>query len=214
MIVKKVTDQEFHKYGKVIEGIDFSQLLKELDQINDTENVEYEPSYAPLEAVPAAAMIREHCFGGMAIEIGYCVGKNHQLNALEYHRSSEINLAAKDMILLLGFQGDIDENYHYDTSKVEAFFVPAGTAVEMYASTLHFAPCGLKDNDYAFKTAVVLPYGTNFAKKEDHKNVNQEEQLYYAQNKWLIAHPNGGQEGAFEGLDGENITLTDNLQFV
>ena len=117
------------------------------------------------------------------------------------------------MILLLGFRGDIDENNQYDTSKVEAFYVPAGTAVEMYASTLHFAPCGLKENGYAFKTAVVLPYGTNFDKKDDHGIVNREEELYFARNKWLIAHPDGGQEGAFEGLIGDNITLTDNWQF-
>ena len=213
MIVRKATDKEFRRYGQVIEGVDFSQLLTELGKIKDTENVEYEASYQPLEEAPVAEIIREHCFGEIKIEIGYCVGKNNKLNALEYHRSSEINLAAKDMILLLGFRGDIDENNQYDTSKVEAFYVPAGTAVEMYASTLHFAPCGLKENGYAFKTAVVLPYETNFDKKDDHGIVNREEELYFARNKWLIAHPDGGQEGAFEGLIGDNITLTDNWQF-
>ncbi|MDD7115004.1 MAG: DUF4867 family protein [Lachnospiraceae bacterium] len=214
MKIKNVTDQAFRRYGKIIEGIDFSPLLKELDYIKDTETVEYVASYQPLEDMELASVIREHCFGSMDIEIGYCVGKNNQLNALEYHRSSEINLAAKDMILLLGFQGDIDEEYHYDTKKVEAFFVPAGTAVELYASTLHFAPCGLKENDYAFKTAVVLPYGTNFAKKEDHPILNEEEKLYYARNKWLIAHPDGGQDGAFLGLVGENITLEDQYEIL
>ena len=200
-------DKEFRRYGKVIKGVDFSPLMEELSKIKDTENVEYVASYEPLESLETASVIREHCFGDMDIEIGYCVGKNNKLNALEYHRSSEINLAAKDMILLLGFQGDIDEDYHYDTAKVEAFFVPAGTAVEMYASTLHFAPCGLKEHDYAFKTAVVLPYGTNFAKNEDHEILNREEELYFARNKWLIAHPDGGQEGAYVGLVGENITV-------
>lgn len=214
MNVRKVTDKAFRKYGKIIQGVDFSQLLTRLRQIEDTESVEYVASCQPLEELSAADIVREHCFGGMEIEIGYCVGKNNQLNALEYHRSSEINLAAKDMILLLGFQGDMDENYHYDTSKVEAFFVPAGTAVEIYASTLHFAPCGLKKNGYAFKTAVVLPYGTNFPKKDNHEMINQEEKLYFARNKWLIAHPDGGQEGAFVGLLGDNITLTDNWKLV
>ena len=48
MIVRKVTDKEFRRYGQVIEGVDFSQLLTELGKIKDTENVEYEASYQPL----------------------------------------------------------------------------------------------------------------------------------------------------------------------
>ena len=39
--------------------------------------------------------------------------------------------------------------------------------------------------------------------------LNEEEKLYYARNKWLIAHPDGGQDGALLGLVGENITLED-----
>ena len=37
-------------------------------------------------------------------------------------------------------QKSIQEDFTYDTSKVEAFLVPAGTAVEIYATTLHYAP--------------------------------------------------------------------------
>ena len=28
-----------------------------------------------------------------------------------------------------------------------------------------------------------------------------------AKNKWLIAHPEAGIEGAFQGLKGENLTI-------
>ena len=41
-------------------------------------------------------------FGEMEIQIGYCNGHNSMLNALEYHKSSEINVAATDAVLLLG----------------------------------------------------------------------------------------------------------------
>lgn len=34
-----------------------------------------------------------------------------------------------------------------------------------------------------------------------------EEKLLYAMNKWLLAHPDAGIEGAYEGLRGENICL-------
>ena len=36
---------------------------------------------------------------------------------------------------------DVEADHTYDTSKMEAFLVPAGTAVEVYATTLHYAPC-------------------------------------------------------------------------
>lgn len=207
MTIRNVTDKEFRKYGKIVEGIDFSYIFEILEAVPCPEKVEYAASYPPLEEPPLRDMIRDHCMGEMAIEIGYCTGRNKSLNALEYHRTSEIDVAAMDMILLLGRQEDIDEDYTYHTEKVEAFFVPAGTAVELYATTLHFAPCGLKKNNYAFKIAVILPYGTNFDLQGEQVKINQESELYFARNKWLLAHPDGGQEGAYIGLVGENITV-------
>lgn len=101
----------------------------------------YVPSDKNLEALAIAEEFRCRAYGGLPIQIGYCNGNNHKLNALEYHRCSEVNVAATDMILLLGRQQDIAGDYTYDTSKVEAFLVPAGTAIEVYATSLHYAPC-------------------------------------------------------------------------
>ena len=81
-------------------------------------------------------------------KIGYCNGDNHKLNALEYHRSSELDIAQTDLILLLGMQQDIENGDIYDTSKVEAFLVPAGTGVELYATTLRYAPCKKPDEEW------------------------------------------------------------------
>lgn len=36
-----------------------------------------------------------------------------------------------------------------------------------------------------------------------------EEKLLFAKNKWLIAHEEGGEEGAFIGLTGKNISVDD-----
>lgn len=69
------------------------------------------------------------------------------MNALEYHRSSELDIAQTDLILLLGMQQDIENGDIYDTSKVEAFLVPAGTGVELYATTLRYAPCKKPDEE-------------------------------------------------------------------
>ena len=120
---------------------------------------------------------------------------------MEYHRSSEIDIAVTDLILLLGCQQDIREGYVYDTSQIEAFFVPAATAVELYATTLHYAPCTAREG--GFRCAIILPKGTNdalsFKTSEEGEN-----RLLAAVNKWLIAHEEAGIEGAFCGLQGEN----------
>lgn len=204
MNIQKVTDNAFGRYGKVLAGYDLSGLLKEMEHTPLTAEVSYVPSVEALEALPEAENFKNRAFGGLPVQIGYCNGDNHKLNALEYHRCSEINIAATDLILLLGAQQDIGADGTYDTSLVEAFFVPAGTAVEMYATTLHYAPCTAADG--GFRCVVILPAGTNTpltfpVGKEG------EDRLITAKNKWLIAHEEAGIEGAFCGLKGENITL-------
>ena len=41
------------------------------------------------------AELQKKGYGELPIQIGYCNGKNYKLNALEYHRSSEIDVAVK-----------------------------------------------------------------------------------------------------------------------
>ena len=108
------------------------------------------------------------------------------------------------MILLVGMEQDVKEDYTYDTSQIEAFFVPAGTVVEMYATTLHYAPCMTAET--GFRAVVVLPAGTN-TELDFPVGESGEERLITAKNKWLIAHEEAGIEGAFCGLKGENIEL-------
>ena len=204
MNVQKVTDKSFGKYGRVLEGYSLSGLLEAMKHTPLPDEVIYVPSVEELEAIPAAQEFKNRAFGGLPIQIGYCNGKNKKLNALEYHRSSEINVAVTDMILLTGMEQDVGEDYTYDTSHVEAFFVPAGTAVEMYATTLHYAPCMASET--GFRAVVVLPAGTN-TELDFPAGESGEERLITAKNKWLIAHEEAGIEGAFCGLRGENIEL-------
>lgn len=204
MEIKKVTDAAFHKYGRIIENIDFSGLVEAMASTPLPEDVVYEPSVPELEALPVYKELAGKTYGEMPIQIGYCNGNNYLLNALEYHRSSEINVAAEDAILLLGLQQDITEDFTYDTSKVEAFLVPKGTGVEIYATTLHYAPCCAGDN--GFRMVVVLPKGTNYPLEDAHEG--WEDSLLAATNKWLIGHAEGGlPEGSHIGLIGENISV-------
>ena len=65
---------------------------------------------AALQALPVMKDFTDSLYGGLPIQIGYCNGNNHLLNAVEYHRSSEINVAATDLILLIGSEQDIEED--------------------------------------------------------------------------------------------------------
>ena len=94
--------------------------------------------------------------------------------------------------------------FTYDTAKIEAFYMPAGTAVELYATTLHYAPCTAKGD--GFRCAIVLPAGTNL-ELDFEPSAEGEDRLITAKNKWLIAHEEAQIAGAFCGLKGENITL-------
>lgn len=203
MKIKKVTDPEFSRYGRVIDGYDFSKLIKAMEHTPLPEDVIYEPSIEELEATDVAIDLKMRIYGELPIQIGYCNGHNSKLNALEYHRSSEVNIAATDMILLLGSREDVKDDFTYETSKVEVFFVPEGTAIEVYATTLHYAPCGV--DGQGFKCVVVLPKGTNLDVVNTHATA--EDKLLAASNKWLIAHEDAHIDGAFNGLRGENITV-------
>lgn len=203
MKIKKVTDPEFSRYGRVIDGYDFSKLIKAMEHTPLPEDVIYEPSIEELEATDVAIDLKMRIYGELPIQIGYCNGHNSKLNALEYHRSSEVNIAATDMILLLGSREDMKDDFTYETSKVEEFFVPEGTAIEVYATTLHYAPCGV--DGHGFKCVVVLPKGTNLDVVNTHATA--EDKLLAASNKWLIAHEDAHIDGAFNGLRGENITV-------
>ena len=123
---------------------------------------------------------------------------------MEYHRNSEINVAVTDLVLLIGHQQDIEPDHTYDTSKIEAFLVPAGTGIEVYATTLHYAPCHV--NKGGFQCVVVLPKGTNTDLTFPTEKTG-EDSLMTAKNKWLIAHEDAKIAGAFNGLKGENITI-------
>ena len=205
MTVRKVTDPAFKAYGRIITGYDFSGLLKAMEQTPLPEDVIYIPSLPEMEALPAAKELENGVYGQMPIQIGYCNGHNKKLNAVEYHRDSEVDIAVDDLILILGKQQDIEEDHTYDTSKMEAFLVPAGTAVEVYATTLHYAPCHVKDE--GFRCVIVLPKDTNLD-MEPVEVKDPEDRLLFARNKWLIGHAQGGlPEGAFIGLKGENLSV-------
>ena len=202
--IQNVNDAAYKRFGKVITDIELGDLLQAMEATPCPDDVVYVASEAALEATKSAEKFQEIYYGKLPIQVGYCNGHNSLLNALEYHRCGEVNVAVTDLIVLVGSLVDVADDFTYDTSKVEAFLVPAGTAIEVYATTLHYAPCHV--NESGFQCVVVLPKGTNTDLTFQTEKTG-EDSLMTAKNKWLIAHEDAKIAGAFNGLKGENITI-------
>ena len=206
MKIYSVSDPEFRPYGKVLTGYDTSELVAAMNAIPLPENgTAYEPAIASLEACRIFKCLGNRAYGGMPVQLGMCWGHNTKLNCLEYHRDSEINIGTGDFILLLAKMEDIVDG-KLDTAKVKAFRAPAGAAVQVYETSLHYAPCQVSGD--GFRVAVVLPRGTNTDKPEI-KPQNDEDKWLWARNKWLLAHADSNEaaQGAYVGLVGENIDI-------
>ena len=207
MKIYSVYDPEFKPYGQVLSGYDTQELCQAMLKIDLPEaGTAYEPGIDSLEACAIFPALRDRAYGGMPIQLGMCWGHNTKLNCLEYHRDSEVNIGTHDFVLLLARQEQIVDGV-VDTALVKAFLVPAGVPVEVYATSLHYAPCHV-DAEAGFRTAVVLPKGTNTA-VPDFTPVCEAEKWMTARNTWLLAHPESDEArgGAHVGLKGVNIDI-------
>ena len=198
MKLYSVSDPAFRSYGKVLEGYDTTALVAAMQTVPmPASGTAYEPSIDALEACGIFDEMRDRAYGGMPIQIGMCWGYNTKLNCLEYHRDSEVNVGETDFVLLLAKEDEIEDGM-LDTAKVKA--------VEVYGTTLHYAPCQTAKT--GFRVAVVLPKGTN-TEKPAFEPKNEEDTWMTARNKWLLAHPDSSEaaSGAYIGLTGENIDI-------
>ena len=213
MHIYSVSDPEFKSYGNVWDNVPSelaSPVLEALASTPIPEGSKYVASAPELEGVKDADKLGFLMYGGRPFQLGWCNGHNTKLNCLEYHRDSEFNLGTEDFILLLAKMDDITDG-KLDTAKVKAFRAPAGTLVEVYATTLHYAPCHV-DPAKGFRVLVALPQGTNTAKPEIKADGGDDAQLW-ACNKWLLAHVESSEAaaGAYVGLEGVNIDIADDL---
>ena len=211
MKIESVFDRAFAPYGKVLPGYDTSELLEALEKYTPLpEATDYVASQPELEALPIAEKLAVNAYGGMPIQLGWCNGHNTRLNCLEYHRDSEINCGTSDFILLVAREDDIVDG-PLDTDRVRAFRVPRGAVVEVYATTLHYAPCSAAKGE-GFRVLVALPRGTNGPKPEM-ESLNDEDKLLWACNKWLLAHAESSEaaQGAVVALKGVNVDIREDI---
>lgn len=206
--IYSVYDEQFKPYGRVLDAklncvIDY---LKNNTDVPADGNV-YVPSVEDMERGEDFEWLRDVVYGGMPIQVGYCNGRNSTYNGFEYHKCSEVNVAATDFMLVLGRLDHIVDNKFY-VGNEKVFYVPAGVAIEMFQTTLHLSP--LKVRDEGFKAAVVLAKGTNTPLKAKPQDPTGEAELLLMTNKWVIAHAEREplvKQGAHIGLIGENKRL-------
>lgn len=193
---------EFKAYGRII-TLDADELITRAKKLEmPEEGSVYEASLAELEACAAAEELQNEIFGETAIQIGCCYGHSDSLNALEWHKSSEVNIAVTDMILFLGKLDEMNGN-KYASGQVKPFFVKKGTAIELYATTMHFCPC--ETDKGGFMSIVALPKGTNLPLDKPRKD-----KLLFRKNKWLIAHTDNSaliERGVMPGVYGINYKV-------
>lgn len=200
--IMECTDSVFERYGRVIVLSGGEQILSFLDGLSiPGEGVEYRASVAELEAMPEIGFLRTVVFGGLGIQAGVCAGRNRRMNAMEWHKSSEVVFAGTDLLLFLGLPSDLCQR-RFDPSRACVFYLPRGTAVELFPFVLHFAP--VQTGAGGFRSAIVLPTGTNL--QLDDRERATADPLLRARNKWLVAHAESkpAAEGAYVGIAGDN----------
>ena len=147
-------------------------------------------------------MIAQETVNGNADDAGHRYSKCDTLSALEWHTSSEVNVAITPLVLMLAKRSDMVGN-EIDSARVKAFYLPKGTVIECYATSLHFCPCQVTED--GFQMVVALPRGTNEPLLSP-----VDDPLLFRRNKWLISHVENQAllaRGAVGGIYGTNFKL-------
>lgn len=204
-----VLDKEFEElgYGRVLNLGDTTRLSEAVaaTEIPASGNA-YDRSNPNLEAVAIMDEIQKTAFGLMPIEAGTCNGHGFTLNALEYHRCSEINYSTTGLVLLLALPSQIHDG-KLDSADVVGFYLPPEVLIEVSPLVMHFAPCRISEE--GFRCLVVLEAETNTAIDCVDTTAAGERKLLWMKNKWMTCHPDSPQaeKGAYQGISGKNIQL-------
>ena len=201
--IYSVKDAEFKSFGRVINDIDATEIIEVAKKIElPKEGSVYVASESKFEVLDVKQEIEDKLFGTLPMQMGYCYGHSNFLNAAEWHTSSEVNIAITDVVLFLGHTYEMEDE-KIDSSLFKAFYVPAGTVIEVYATSLHFCPCEVSKE--GFGCVVALPVGTNTNLEKD-----VDGGILFRKNKWIVCHNNNDAliaRGVKKGISGVNFEL-------
>lgn len=173
----------------------------------------------------------KYYYGKLKIQTGLCYGYNKYLNSLEFHKTNEILITLSPQILILADIRDIKflnnnhknkknnnnkynslennfrniyKNYfNFDIKNLVSFYIPENSIIEIFSTTLHFAPISLNNNP--FFSIIILPDETNTSLNEDLIKIREElnftyknspndlKYLLFSKNKWLFTHKDSPQ---------------------
>lgn len=198
--INSIFDESFKTYGRIIE--------KDVQDIIDNVSAKVQPPQNGSQYVKSDHILEQNIsikellqmvYGCMDAMAGIVSGHNHVLNGIEYHQCSETIIAVTDYILVVGHLWDMNHD-QYDSSLCECFYVPKGTIVECYSTTLHYTPICVDKN--GFITICMLLRGTG-------DNI-QRQGILKKKNKWFIAHSDNLEkvkDGDYPGLSGKMIKI-------
>ena len=198
-----VDSPEFKEYGRVLTGIAAEEFAHAAEKVPMPDGGSaYMASLDAFEGLPAAKDIETYAFGTLDTQMGYCYGYNDTLSALEWHTCSEVNVAITPLVLMLAKRSDMVDS-KIDSACVKAFYLPKGTVIECYATSLHFCPCQVTKE--GFRMVVALPRGTNEPLLSP-----VDDPLLFRRNKWIISHVDNSAllaRGVKGGIYGTNFKL-------
>jgi hypothetical protein len=202
--IHTVFEDQFKGYGRVCSLVDSSGLLGWAKSTIDVprSGTRYVPSLTVLEHREEIQRLGRCVYGRLPFQAGTCAGNNSQLTGVEYHQGSETVVAVSDCVMLLGRVQDI-VHLSYDGSATEAFFIPSGTAVELFSTTLHYTPC--QATPEGFLVLILLLEGTNAPLEAGHRT-SDDHPLLTKVNKFLMVHASQREKiesGIRPGLRGD-----------
>ncbi|WP_099974413.1 DUF4867 family protein [Lactobacillus terrae] len=195
--IQPIDSKEFHRYGVVLKDYDLSEIEDYMSNIAiSNPKLEYVASNPELENIRAIKQIGNDVYGGMDFEAGECSGQTSMFDGMEYHQGSEVNIMMTDVVMVLSKRSILDQKGLIDSNAdTNIFFVPAGTAIDFYGETLHYAP--IKVHEEGFKSVVLLLKGTNEPFPIGYKTKNSRLTM---KNKFQLIHEEN-QEGIANGLE-------------
>jgi len=198
-----VNSPEFLQFGRIVTTLDTEQIVAAAKKIkNPADGSAYLPSVDSFEALSIAKVVKNEIFGSLPAQMGYCWGHNTCYDATEWHKGCELNIAVTPLVLILGHVWDVEDS-KIDSAQFVAFYLPAGTAVEIFETTLHYCPCEVEET--GFGCVVALPFGTNTELEIEPKN-----KMLFKKNKWILCHSDSKsliEKGVVAGLEGTMLEI-------
>lgn len=206
-VIYDINSPEFKAYGNVLKGYDLTAIKEYTDKhvMIPSEGNWYSPTNSTLESFEIVKEIEADVYAGLPVEAGECAGNNTSFSAYEYHQGSEVNLVLTDIIMVLGKREQLADGVFNAQEDAKLFYVPAGTVIEMYSTTLHYSPCVVHKS--GFKVIVILIKGSNQPLEEHFKSNNDE---IIKKNKFQLVHETRKdkiEQGIKVGLTGDLIDV-------